>query len=100
MIRKCLVIPQHSTKFRRMISDATAACRDWAVNRQRCTLARCLDPPVALFTSSVCFFFVQEWENDSGTYLVIIKGAGDKAFCAGGDVRGIKINHMAYLYME
>ncbi|KAF5903386.1 3-hydroxyisobutyryl-CoA hydrolase, mitochondrial, partial [Clarias magur] len=32
---------------------------------------------------------LKKWEKDSQTDLVIIKGAGDKAFCAGGDVRAI-----------
>ena len=31
----------------------------------------------------------QEWEEDPTTSMVIIKGAGDKAFCAGGDIRGL-----------
>ncbi|XP_053554590.1 3-hydroxyisobutyryl-CoA hydrolase, mitochondrial [Bombina bombina] len=29
------------------------------------------------------------WEEDPETFLVIIKGAGDKAFCAGGDIRAV-----------
>nr|XP_022313161.1 3-hydroxyisobutyryl-CoA hydrolase, mitochondrial-like isoform X1 [Crassostrea virginica] len=29
------------------------------------------------------------WENDPHTTMVIIKGAGDKAFCAGGDIRAV-----------
>ncbi|KAM9486692.1 3-hydroxyisobutyryl-CoA hydrolase, mitochondrial [Clarias gariepinus] len=32
---------------------------------------------------------LKKWEKDPQTDLVIIKGAGDKAFCAGGDVRAI-----------
>ena len=32
--------------------------------------------------------FFQEWEADPAVSLVLIKGAGDRAFCAGGDVRG------------
>ncbi|XP_062952532.1 3-hydroxyisobutyryl-CoA hydrolase, mitochondrial isoform X3 [Cynocephalus volans] len=30
-----------------------------------------------------------KWEQDPETFLIIIKGAGGKAFCAGGDVRVI-----------
>ena len=33
-------------------------------------------------------YFFQEWEADPAVSLVLIKGAGDRAFCAGGDVRG------------
>ncbi|KAK2849672.1 hypothetical protein Q7C36_008455 [Tachysurus vachellii] len=32
---------------------------------------------------------LKKWENDPETDLVIIKGAGDKAFCAGGDIRAV-----------
>lgn len=30
---------------------------------------------------------LEEWDSDDSTSLVIIKGAGDKAFCAGGDIK-------------
>uniref|UniRef100_W5LHM1 3-hydroxyisobutyryl-CoA hydrolase n=1 Tax=Astyanax mexicanus TaxID=7994 RepID=W5LHM1_ASTMX len=32
---------------------------------------------------------LKKWESDSETSIVIIKGAGDKAFCAGGDIRAL-----------
>ncbi|XP_048201043.1 3-hydroxyisobutyryl-CoA hydrolase, mitochondrial [Perognathus longimembris pacificus] len=32
---------------------------------------------------------LKKWEEDPETFLIIIKGAGEKAFCAGGDVRAI-----------
>ncbi|XP_037344368.2 3-hydroxyisobutyryl-CoA hydrolase, mitochondrial [Pungitius pungitius] len=32
---------------------------------------------------------LQKWENDSETDIVIIRGAGGKAFCAGGDIRAV-----------
>ncbi|XP_062972328.1 3-hydroxyisobutyryl-CoA hydrolase, mitochondrial [Elgaria multicarinata webbii] len=32
---------------------------------------------------------LKKWEQDPDTSLIIIKGAGDKAFCAGGDIRAI-----------
>lgn len=35
------------------------------------------------------FPVLSEWESDPKTKLVIMKGAGDKAFCAGGDVRAV-----------
>jgi len=31
---------------------------------------------------------LRSWEMDNSMKMVIIKGNGDKAFCAGGDVRG------------
>ena len=30
-----------------------------------------------------------QWASDSGVHAVLLKGAGDRAFCAGGDVRAI-----------
>lgn len=30
-------------------------------------------------------------ENDPDVKVIIMKGAGDKAFCAGGDIRGIML---------
>ncbi|XP_041806646.1 3-hydroxyisobutyryl-CoA hydrolase, mitochondrial [Chelmon rostratus] len=32
---------------------------------------------------------LKKWENDEETDIVIIKGAGGKAFCAGGDIRAV-----------
>ncbi|NXS83277.1 HIBCH protein, partial [Erpornis zantholeuca] len=32
---------------------------------------------------------IKTWEQDPETFLIIIKGAGGKAFCAGGDIRAI-----------
>ncbi|XP_006878997.1 PREDICTED: 3-hydroxyisobutyryl-CoA hydrolase, mitochondrial [Elephantulus edwardii] len=30
---------------------------------------------------------LKKWEQDPGTFLILIKGTGGKAFCAGGDIR-------------
>ncbi|NWQ77525.1 HIBCH protein, partial [Columbina picui] len=32
---------------------------------------------------------IKAWEQDPETYLIIIKGTGGKAFCAGGDIKAI-----------
>lgn len=32
---------------------------------------------------------LRKWETDNSMNLVIIKGTGEKAFCAGGDVKGM-----------
>ncbi|KAJ8403515.1 hypothetical protein AAFF_G00352870 [Aldrovandia affinis] len=32
---------------------------------------------------------LKKWEKDPETDVVIIKGAGEKAFCAGGDIRAV-----------
>jgi len=31
------------------------------------------------------------WDDDDDVQMIIVKGAGGKAFCAGGDVRGNQI---------
>ncbi|XP_054236876.1 3-hydroxyisobutyryl-CoA hydrolase, mitochondrial [Indicator indicator] len=33
---------------------------------------------------------IKTWEQDPETFLIIIKGTGGKAFCAGGDVRALR----------
>uniref|UniRef100_A0A8C9ZJX1 3-hydroxyisobutyryl-CoA hydrolase n=1 Tax=Sander lucioperca TaxID=283035 RepID=A0A8C9ZJX1_SANLU len=32
---------------------------------------------------------LKKWENDNETDIVIVRGAGGKAFCAGGDIRAV-----------
>ncbi|XP_035771124.1 3-hydroxyisobutyryl-CoA hydrolase, mitochondrial [Neolamprologus brichardi] len=39
--------------------------------------------------SLACLKGRTKWESDNETDIVIIKGAGDKAFCAGGDIRAV-----------
>ncbi|KAM8806769.1 3-hydroxyisobutyryl-CoA hydrolase, mitochondrial [Eudromia elegans] len=33
---------------------------------------------------------IKKWEQDPETFLIIIKGTGGKAFCAGGDIRAVR----------
>ncbi|XP_061858468.1 3-hydroxyisobutyryl-CoA hydrolase, mitochondrial isoform X3 [Colius striatus] len=33
---------------------------------------------------------IKTWEQDPETFLIIIKGSGGKAFCAGGDIKAIR----------
>ena len=40
---------------------------------------------------------LKKWENDSDMKMVILKGNGSKAFCAGGDVRGNCHSNLALL---
>src|SRR3546814_9546643 len=30
------------------------------------------------------------WQDDAGIHAVVIRGAGERAFCAGGDVRAVR----------
>lgn len=34
--------------------------------------------------------WLDEWERDAGVRAVVLRGAGEKAFCAGGDIRGLR----------
>jgi len=34
--------------------------------------------------------WLDEWERDAGVRAVVLRGAGGKAFCAGGDIRGLR----------
>ncbi|KAM6421114.1 3-hydroxyisobutyryl-CoA hydrolase, mitochondrial isoform 1-T1 [Rhynochetos jubatus] len=54
----------------------------------------CLNRPKAL--NALSFSMIRQifpqikiWEQDPETFLIIIKGTGGKAFCAGGDIRAI-----------
>ena len=38
---------------------------------------------------------MEGWANDSNIAAVIVRGTGEKAFCAGGDVRAIRENYLA-----
>lgn len=56
-----------------------------------------LNRPKALnaLTRNMCYRLrerLQFWESDSAIKAVIIRGAGDRAFCAGGDLRPIYCN--------
>ena len=45
---------------------------------------------------------LQAWDESEDIQLIVIKGAGDKAFCAGGDVRGTihtYIQHYIYVHI-
>jgi enoyl-CoA hydratase/carnithine racemase len=33
---------------------------------------------------------LDRWEHDAGVAIVVLRGAGDKAFCAGGDIRALR----------
>jgi enoyl-CoA hydratase/carnithine racemase len=32
---------------------------------------------------------LRQWAQDASIYAIVVKGAGNKAFCAGGDVRAV-----------
>ncbi|TLX56034.1 enoyl-CoA hydratase/isomerase family protein [Stutzerimonas nosocomialis] len=59
-----------------------------------------LDRPAglnALTLEMVCQLHahLQAWEPDPAVRLIVLRGTGDKAFCAGGDVRALYESHRA-----
>lgn len=38
---------------------------------------------------------LQEWRDDPHVHVVVIEGAGDRAFCAGGDIRALRDNQLS-----
>ncbi|MEH6687511.1 MAG: enoyl-CoA hydratase/isomerase family protein [Halopseudomonas sabulinigri] len=38
---------------------------------------------------------LEQWSDDSNILAVVLRGAGERAFCAGGDIRGIYEKHLA-----
>ena len=43
---------------------------------------------------------LQAWARDPSIYAVVVKGAGGKAFCAGGDVRAVRASFIASTSMH
>src|SRR6185437_15518238 len=37
---------------------------------------------------------LSEWHDDPHVHVVVIEGAGDRAFCAGGDIRALRDNQL------
>lgn len=37
--------------------------------------------------------WLDDWERDDRVRIVVLRGAGDKAFCAGGDIRALHASH-------
>nr|XP_044624498.1 3-hydroxyisobutyryl-CoA hydrolase, mitochondrial isoform X4 [Equus asinus] len=86
--RRTHVILQHL----RMSKHTDAA--EVLLERKGCAGVITLNRPKLLNTLTVgmirqIYTQLKKWEQDPETFLIIIKGAGGKAFCAGGDIRAI-----------
>ncbi|XP_062045212.1 3-hydroxyisobutyryl-CoA hydrolase, mitochondrial isoform X1 [Lepus europaeus] len=76
------------------MSKHTDAAGDVLLERKGCAGVITLNRPKflnALSLSMVRQIYPQlkKWEQDPETFLILIKGAGEKAFCAGGDIKVI-----------
>ncbi|ELK04788.1 3-hydroxyisobutyryl-CoA hydrolase, mitochondrial [Pteropus alecto] len=75
------------------MSNHTAAA-EVLLERKGCAGVITLNRP--RFLNALSFNMIQDiypqlkkWEQDPEIFLIIIKGAGEKAFCAGGDIRAV-----------
>lgn len=76
------------------MSKHTATAGEVLLERRGCAGVITLNRPKflnALTLNMIRQIYAQlkKWEQDPETFLIIIKGTGDRAFCAGGDVRAI-----------
>ncbi|XP_007948304.1 3-hydroxyisobutyryl-CoA hydrolase, mitochondrial [Orycteropus afer afer] len=76
------------------MSKHTDAAEEVLLERKGCTGVITLNRPKflnALNLSVIRQIYPQlkKWEQDPETFLIIIKGAGEKAFCAGGDIKAL-----------
>ncbi|XP_063503796.1 3-hydroxyisobutyryl-CoA hydrolase, mitochondrial isoform X8 [Pongo pygmaeus] len=76
------------------MSKHTDAAEDVLLEKKGCAGVITLNRPK--FLNALTLNMIQKiypqlkkWEQDPETFLIIIKGAGGKAFCAGGDIRVI-----------
>nr|XP_002712386.1 3-hydroxyisobutyryl-CoA hydrolase, mitochondrial isoform X1 [Oryctolagus cuniculus] len=76
------------------MSKHTDAVGDVLLERKGCAGVITLNRPK--FLNALSFSMVRQiypqlkkWEQDPETFLILIKGAGEKAFCAGGDIKVI-----------
>nr|XP_045004367.1 3-hydroxyisobutyryl-CoA hydrolase, mitochondrial [Jaculus jaculus] len=87
-LRRTSIILQHL----RMSKHTDAA--DVLLERRGCAGVITLNRPKLLNALSLgmirqIYPQLKKWEQDPETFLIIIKGAGGKAFCAGGDIKVI-----------
>ncbi|XP_050772336.1 3-hydroxyisobutyryl-CoA hydrolase, mitochondrial isoform X1 [Gopherus flavomarginatus] len=76
------------------MSKHTDSTADVLLEKRGCAGVITLNRPKALnaFNLSMIrqiYLQLKTWEKDPETFLIIIKGTGGKAFCAGGDIRAI-----------
>jgi enoyl-CoA hydratase len=76
------------------IEDTVQTSRDGRVGRillNRPQALNALDLPMI----RACSAILETWRNDPHVHAVVIEGAGDRAFCAGGDIRALRDAQMS-----
>lgn len=101
-VRRILTIFKHTKHQNGLISSVTAHVRKMSSFAEDDVLFErvggagivTLNRPSALNALNLSMIrkispMIEQWETDPSTTMIIMKGAGNKAFCAGGDVKSI-----------
>jgi enoyl-CoA hydratase/carnithine racemase len=76
------------------MDEVVNAWRDGRVGRIQLNRPKALNA-LDLTMVQLIHIALDEFEEDAGVHAVVIEAAGDRAFCAGGDVRAIRAQGMA-----
>jgi enoyl-CoA hydratase len=69
--------------------DTVVTSQDGRVGRILLNRPRALNA-LDLTMLRACAAILETWRNDPHVHAVVIEGAGDRAFCAGGDIRALR----------
>jgi enoyl-CoA hydratase len=84
----------NSGDHRMAVEDTIVTSRDGRVGRillNRPRALNALDLPMI----RACTAILETWREDPHVHAVVIQGAGDRAFCAGGDIRALRDGYLA-----
>jgi enoyl-CoA hydratase len=77
-----------------LTEDTVVTSRDGRVGRILLNRPRALNA-LDLSMIRACADILESWRNDPHVDAVVIEGAGDRAFCAGGDIRALRDGQLA-----
>jgi enoyl-CoA hydratase len=76
------------------VEDTVVTSRDGRVGRILLNRPRALNA-LDLSMIRACAAVLETWRTDPHVHAVVIEGAGDRAFCAGGDIRALRDGYLA-----
>lgn len=76
-----------------MTDPSVIASRDGRIGRILLNRPKALNA-LDLEMIRACTKALQDWRDDPHVHAVVIEGAGDRAFCAGGDIRAVRQFHL------
>jgi enoyl-CoA hydratase len=74
--------------------DTVIACRDGRVGRILLNRPKALNA-LDMAMIRACADSLRTWREEPHVHAVVIEGAGDRAFCAGGDIRALRDQQVA-----